>query len=355
MAVLTHSDTISVTLPAGFTTFSGLAVANSKLWVFAHDDNRLYILPYPLTGGDTPDSQIALPFYLGEDDTVTLDTVGDGFTTVLNISINLLDSAGDDTAFEVDSSLDQMLAVTYDADNSRFIVLARATVGGDGHFLRFTTYDSELDRGAVVDIGGQSGLRLDRGMIEYSSDRVWAMYGRSGRSLDTYSAELVSLGEAQPLAEIPTTDSIEVIDISFDTPNLYVLSSEGNIYVYAGAAVVTEVSVPVQQLHIQTRFFQRYAVVRETTPITVLTFNVDMVASTSVELFRFLIGGSVTLTDVLEKVAIVPQWTIPNIATGDKVFLYSEDSEPTTIPDDALTVEGVQRVGNTEKQVIFVQ
>ena len=195
--------------------------------------------------------------------------------------------------------------------------------------------------------------RQDNGLVEYSSDRVWVMYGRADRELQTYTSQFVALDEPQPLIEIP--DTVEIRDISFWANNLYVLTSDASVYVYAGEQVASDVGEPVRQLFMDSPYFQKYAVVRQANPLNVLTFNADMIAVTSTDLFRFLIGGVVTLEDVLDNVAIVPQFTIPAIEVDDKVFLYDGEDAPTTIPDDALTVSGIQRIGQMQRQILYTK
>ena len=354
---LPYKETISITLPTGFTTYSGLAVNANKIYVLAHNDSRMYILTYPLTGGtDDEDARgrITPPTYFDTSETFNLDTVGDGFCLTQYKTISALSSSFAESDFETDSTINQQLGITYDADNTRFITLARDTIGGDDKYLRFVTYGADLERVAYFNIGGQSS-KLDRGMVEYSSDKVWMLYGQSGRVLSVFSTQLVASTETQPISEVPTAGNVKAIDISFWSGNLYVLADNGKIYVYGAAAPTPVTSTPTQQLFIESPYFQKFAVARTANPIVVLTFNADMLASTSTELFRYLIGGDVTLTEALKNVAIVPQFTVPNVQVGDKVFPYSETTAPTTIPTDALNVEGIQRVGEMQRQIIIVK
>ena len=356
MAALPYKETISITLPTGFSDYKGLAVKDSKIYILAKQNSplRLYILRYPLTGGGTPEAQLQITpsSYFNTTNTFALDTAGTGFVVVQNKTVSLLNASAAESDYEQDSAVLQMLGVTYDADNTRFIVLVRDYVSGNSNFMRFAIYGSDLERTSFVDIGAQSSTQ-NRGMIEYSADKVWAMYGRTGRVLSVFTTQLVAETETQPISEVPSTT--DVIDISYWSEALYVLADDGKVYVYEAAAATPDTAEPTQQLFIESPYFQKFAVVRQASPLKVLTFSADMLASSTTELFRFLVAGDVTLPEVLKNVAIVPKWTIPEIEEGDKVFLYSGESAPTTIPDDALNVEGIQRVGTMQRQIIYVK
>ena len=352
MAVLTYSETIPITLPAAYSRPQGLAVVDNVLNLLVTGNSRANILGYPITGGDTPDTEQALQNPVPEARANSLDNVGDSFAVPARQALFLVNSLGAIVRNTTNFFVHSHLAVTYDADDMRLLFLVRDTLSGSSNYLRVAVYTVELGFTSYINIGEQSN-RQDNGLVEYSSDRVWLMYGRAGRELQTYTSQFVALDEPQPLIEIP--DAVEIRDISFWANNLYVLTSDASVYVYAGEQVVSDVGEPVRQLFMDSPYFQKYAVVRQANPLNVLTFNADMIAVTSTDLFRFLIGGVVTLEDVLDNVAIVPQFTIPAIEVDDKVFLYDGEEAPTTIPDDALTVSGIQRVGQMQRQILYTK
>ena len=156
---LTYSETISITLPAAYSNPQGLAVVDNVLNLLVTGNSRANILGYPITGGDTPDTEQALQNPVPEARLAnSLDNVGDSFAVPARQALFLVNSLGAIVRNTTNFFVHSHLAVTYDADDMRLLFLVRDTLSGSSNYLRVAVYTVELGFTSYINIGEQSGL-----------------------------------------------------------------------------------------------------------------------------------------------------------------------------------------------------
>ncbi len=178
----------------------------------------------------------------------------------------------------------------------------------------------------------------------------------AGRSIPIYDSGFNDTGS--PLLRDDADLGIVRALASFE--GRVVVVTAGGFHLYGDAFPAPEpepmpgdVGAPVRQLRTYYSYYQRFAIAKPGDAIEVKAHNFRAIQATDVSLN--LLPGTLSLEQRFSLVEVTPEWTIPSAEIGDKVFLWSDDAAPTEIPDDALDVKGVLKVGDSYRQTLVCQ
>ena len=147
-----------------------------------------------------------------------------------------------------------------------------------------------------------------------------------------------------------------ISSLAYSRGQLVVITGSGNavqFWFYGDEETVAPVTTsPVRQLAIETPAFERFDIVRGDTNITdVICVNDRAVRSTAVEFVD--VPGTDTLQQRLSRVQIVPEFTVPSVVIGDKLFLHTGEAsaEPTDFPTSGVyTIQNIISTGDSYRQ-----
>ena len=227
-------------------------------------------------------------------------------------------------------------------------------------FVRDSSGNASGTWGIPVDVDGSVGqaVRLTQHVIVFDgvargNDRYWIAFDGSLASIPHYDLGLNALGSSQTRH---SDDTDPIFALAFSLDQLIIVTGQGsgiklNFYGAESPPVVLA-GEPQRQLAIETPAFERFDIVKGDTSITeVLSVNVNAVRTTALSLVD--VPGTGTLQERLALVEITPEFTVPTIAIGDKLFLHAGDpeTEPTAIPTTGVfVVDDIISTGNAFRQ-----
>ena len=147
-----------------------------------------------------------------------------------------------------------------------------------------------------------------------------------------------------------------ISSLAYSRGQLVVITGSGDavqFWFYGDEEIVAPVTTsPVRQLAIDSPVFERFDIVRGTTAVdSVLAVNVNAVRTTALSLVD--VPGTGTLRERLALIEITPEFTVPAVKIGDKLFLHvgEASAEPTAFPTlGVFVIDDVISTGNAFRQ-----
>ena len=345
---LTFNRSFQVNLATNMTTFLGFGSDAAGLHVFEYGGNSDLIWIYPFTGGD-PSVDTSISVGTGSSWS-GLARSPDGYASLINRTILERDSAGASVSSENDGRTDRQLGVTWDSTDTRWLTLAR-----DNTDLRVMSYPSlgDLDEaGQFWDIDTITDTSQDVGSLARVGDEYYALYGSAGREAKIYDTSFAETGGTLDLSTIPA--DVDIVDFTSYDSELFVLASDGMVYVFAGETVVAPViDVPVQIYGLQ-RFRRKYDILRglEGESATYIADQIEMLqytvgASTQRTVFTGLGRTQLVIASPDLDVNFIPVSPDLDFSTGDWIVIRPGEDRLGKVPQ-VLSVAGRPEVDGVE-------
>lgn len=161
------------------------------------------------------------------------------------------------------------------------------------------------------------------------------------------------------LSEITNSDHFE--GLGYDSSGHLIVMDEDNLsnhrvhfYGVSPAPIRSLMAgVPVRQLFGDYgHLFERLDMVEDGDNLNVRKLNFNAMRSTAER--EVLLENAVSVSDLEERIEIVPEWTIPSAEIGDKIFMHqgAATAVPSEVPEgiEVLTVERIIKVGSAFRQ-----
>ena len=332
----TFNRSFQVNLATDMTAFLGFGSDAAGLHVFEYGGNSDLIWIYPFTGGD-PSVDTSISIGTGSSWS-GLARSPNGYASLINRTILERDSAGASVSSENDGRTDRQLGVTWDSTDTRWLTLAR-----DNTDLRVMSYPSlgDLDEdGEFWDIDTLTDTSQDMGSLARVGDEYYALYGTAGREAKIYDTSFADTGGTLDLSTIPA--DVDIVDFTSYDNELFVLASDGMVYVFAGETVVAPViDVPVQIYGLQ-RFRRKYDILRGAAGESA-TYIADQI-----EMLQYTVGASTKVVYYPPSVIIaspdldvnfLPVSPALNFSTGDFIVIRPGEDRLGKVPQ-ALGIAG---------------
>lgn len=326
---LTFNRSFQVNLATNMTTFLGFGSDAAGLHVFEYGGNSDLIWIYPFTGGD-PSVDTSISIGTGSSWS-GLARSPNGYASLINRTILERDSAGASVSSENDGRTDRQLGVTWDSTDTRWLTLAR-----DNTDLRVMSYPSlgDLDEdGEFWDIDTITDTSQDVGSLARVGDEYYALYGSAGREAKIYDTSFADTGGTLDLSTIPA--DVDIVDFTSYDSELFVLASDGMVYVFAGETVVAPViDLPVQIYGLQ-RYRRKYDILRGD-PGQAATYVADQIemiqntVGTSTKVVYYPPSVIVTSPDL--DVNFIPVSPVLDFYTGDFIVIRPGEDRVGKIP-----------------------
>ena len=222
--------------------------------------------------------------------------------------------------------------------------------------FRFTVIDAV----SLIHTSGLGGVRIrddvnDVSSITFAPDRMFINY-----RLDT-GESVMHIYASLSFVEVQSTlgmeeDLSDRAKIAYSAGQLIVANPVPNaikLYFFGDAALPDLPPPPgtVKQYSLFDKIEERFDLVREGSPITVIKSYFKALRQTSTEFVD--LPGAQTLQERLDVVNITPKYTIPDARVGDFLFIHAGEPTdiPSVIPDvGRYEIIGIDQVGNNYRQ-----
>ena len=241
-------------------------------------------------------------------------------------------------------------ALVYRASSNDYVLFARDSFAIPSGSFAFTVASDGTVRSRVELFPGSA----DIDGAAMGPDRFWIVEDPLARNIPHYDLAFNALGSFQTRHP---QDVDRISGLAYSQGQLIVVTGSGagiRLHFYGDTLPdAPSAGRPIRQIAIDSPAFERFDIVRGATSVNrVLALNANAVRATAIELVD--VPGTQTLQERLAIVEITPEWTVPLIKQGDKLFLHKGDAdlEPTDLPANGVyTIQNIISTGDSYRQV----